>query len=154
MGISAPLPGLVVFARHGAPPGRLRLTGGHFSVRFAPVCVAAQCAKRGHGVPGAAGARLARPGAGSQAIAYQQVIRDWTRKANGTVRSTALAVRLQAPPAPVTCLPAVEHGRLHCLLLPVDPDGHVLPVRGRGGVLAGADRSSAPRARSARTASS
>jgi hypothetical protein len=34
--------------------------------------------------------------AGSQKMAYQRIIRDWTRNANGTVRSTAFGVRLQA----------------------------------------------------------
>ena len=52
------------------------------------------------------------PAAGSQETAYQQIMRDWTRNAKGTVRSTALAVRLQAPPAPVTCLPAALEGSM------------------------------------------
>jgi len=39
-------------------------------------------------------------------------MRDWTRKANGTARSTARVVRLQASPAPVTCLPAALEGSM------------------------------------------
>ena len=52
------------------------------------------------------GQRLRRPAiaaAGSQEIAYQVIIRDWIRKVNGTVLSTAFRVRLQASPAPVSC---------------------------------------------------
>ncbi len=46
------------------------------------------------------------------AIAYQQITSDWTRKANGTARSTARWVRLRASPAPVTCLPAALDGSI------------------------------------------
>src|ERR1700758_876734 len=56
--------------------------------------------------------RCARPAAGSQEMAYQQIIRDWMRNANGTVRSTAFGTRLQASPAPVTCLPAALEGSM------------------------------------------
>jgi len=45
-------------------------------------------------------------------IAYQQMIRDWTRNANGTARSTARWVRLCASPAPVSCLPAALDGSI------------------------------------------
>jgi DNA helicase IV len=43
--------------------------------------------------------RCSRPAAGSQETAYQQIMRDWTRNANGLARSTARVVRLQAWPA-------------------------------------------------------
>jgi hypothetical protein len=56
--------------------------------------------------------RCSMPAAGSQEIAYQQIMRDWTRNANGTARSTARVVRLQASPAPVTCLPAALEGSM------------------------------------------
>ena len=56
--------------------------------------------------------RCSRPAAGSQERAYQVIIRDWMRNANGTARSTALAVRLQASPAPRTCLPAALEGSM------------------------------------------
>jgi hypothetical protein len=56
--------------------------------------------------------RCTRPAAGSQEMAYQQIIRDWMRNANGTVRSTALGTRLQASPAPVTCLQAALEGSM------------------------------------------
>jgi hypothetical protein len=56
--------------------------------------------------------RCPMPTAGSQEIAYQQIIRDWTRNANGAARSTARAVRLQASPAPVICLPAALEGSM------------------------------------------
>lgn len=54
--------------------------------------------------------RSAITAAGSRETAYQQIIRDWMRNANGTVRSTALGVRLQASPTPVSCLPAALDG--------------------------------------------
>ena len=56
--------------------------------------------------------RRSMPAAGSQEMAYQRIIRDWTRNVNGTVRSTAFAVRLQASPAPVSCLPVALDGSM------------------------------------------
>jgi hypothetical protein len=56
--------------------------------------------------------RRSIPAAGSQAIAYQMIIRDWTRNANGTARPTAFGVRLQASPAPVSCLPHAFEGSM------------------------------------------
>ena len=51
--------------------------------------------------------------AGSQAErAYQVMSRVWMRNPNGTVRSTAFRVRLQASPTPRTCLPAALDGSL------------------------------------------
>ena len=51
--------------------------------------------------------------AGSQAQrAYQQISRDWTRNPNGTVRSTALATRLQASPTPRVCFPVAFDGSM------------------------------------------
>ena len=50
--------------------------------------------------------------AGSQARAYQMIIRDWMRNANGTVRSTASWTRLQASPAPVSCFPVALEGSM------------------------------------------
>ncbi len=50
-------------------------------------------------------ARRASMSAGScPAVAYQLVARVWQASWNGTVRSTARAVRLLACPAPKTCL--------------------------------------------------
>jgi len=46
------------------------------------------------------------------ATAYQQMIRDCTRNANGTARSTARWVRLRASPVPVSCLPAALDGSM------------------------------------------
>lgn len=56
--------------------------------------------------------RCSRLAAGSQEMAYHTIMRDWTRNANGTARSTARVVRLQASPAPVTCLPAALDGSM------------------------------------------
>jgi hypothetical protein len=56
--------------------------------------------------------RCSTPAAGSQDTAYQRIMRVWTRNANGTARSTAFAVRLQAWPTPVTCLPAALEGSM------------------------------------------
>ena len=56
--------------------------------------------------------RQAIAAAGSQEIAYQVIMRDWMRNANGTVRSTAFGMRLQASPAPVSCLPAALEGSM------------------------------------------
>ena len=50
--------------------------------------------------------------AGSPTRAYHKIIRDWTRNANGTVRSTASCTRLQASPAPVSCLPIAFDGSI------------------------------------------
>src|SRR6516165_9476343 len=50
-------------------------------------------------------ARCSAASAGSwPAVAYQQVAMAWQASWNGTVRSTARAVRLRACPAPKTCL--------------------------------------------------
>ncbi|HET9171632.1 MAG TPA: hypothetical protein VFN97_19485, partial [Actinospica sp.] len=74
-GISSRMPGSVLPARapegaagRAAPgrsgaPGRLRLPGHHFRVRFAPFARPPGVRRGGRGVPGAAGARLARRGA-------------------------------------------------------------------------------------------
>jgi hypothetical protein len=45
-------------------------------------------------------------------MAYQMIIRDWMRNANGTARSTASGTRLQASPAPVSCLPVAFDGSI------------------------------------------
>jgi hypothetical protein len=61
------------------------------------------------------GQRLRRPAiaaAGSQEMAYQRIIRDWVRNADGTARSTAFSVRLQASPAPVSCFPVALDGSM------------------------------------------
>ena len=44
--------------------------------------------------------------------AYQVMSRVWMRNPNGTVRSTAFRVRLQASPTPRTCLPAALDGSM------------------------------------------
>ena len=50
-------------------------------------------------------ARCSSTSAGScPAVAYQRMARVWQASVNGTVRSTARAVRLRACPAPKTCL--------------------------------------------------
>ena len=56
--------------------------------------------------------RQAIAAAGWQEIAYQTIIRDWMRNANGTVRPTASGRRLQASPTPVSCLPAALEGSM------------------------------------------
>jgi hypothetical protein len=56
--------------------------------------------------------RSAIPAAGSPAMEYQTIIRDWTRNANGTARSTAFGTRLRASPAPVSCLPIAFDGSI------------------------------------------
>ena len=50
-------------------------------------------------------------------LAYQQTVMAWQASWNGTVRSTARAVRLRACPAPKTCLLssiATSIGHLRC----------------------------------------
>src|SRR5260370_37914435 len=44
--------------------------------------------------------------------AYQVMSRVWIRNPNGTVRSTALCVRLQASPTPRSCFPAALDGSM------------------------------------------
>ena len=45
------------------------------------------------------------------AVAYQQTAIAWQASMNGTVRSTARAVRLRACPVPKSCLKSVTHCR-------------------------------------------
>jgi len=49
------------------------------------------------------GAVIGHVGGSWPAVAYQQVAMAWQASWNGTVRSTARAVRLRACPAPKTC---------------------------------------------------
>src|SRR5438552_11991341 len=77
----------------------------------------AACMSAGEGVAlvryqGHRARRLSTPAAGSQEMAYHKIIRDWMRNANGTARSTAFGTRLQASPAPVSCLPVAFDGSM------------------------------------------
>src|ERR1051326_2387717 len=52
---------------------------------------------------GAARRRAWASAGGCPAVAYQQTARAWQASVNGTVRSTAAAVRLRACPVPKSC---------------------------------------------------